>query len=163
MAIAQNDMKEALIALIENEWRDIHHSRLQEWSALGVVTGVHIALTQIPKLLVDTHFKVNPHVFAVTGLIASALFAVVGMLLTFRHRRLMQIKLNWIYEAEANLGLIKTDQSPFGVIPLQAQMSPTRQWRGLALPRLLSTSGLIALFYAILILVDSFLAAALLL
>jgi len=43
---------ESLISFVHNEWTDIHHSRVQEWTALGVVAGIHLGLAQAINLTV---------------------------------------------------------------------------------------------------------------
>ncbi len=40
--------KEDYRLIIEREWADIHHSRVQEWTCLGVVTGTHLGLRDVP-------------------------------------------------------------------------------------------------------------------
>ena len=147
-------MSDALLTLMKTEWADIHHSRVQEWSALGVVTGAHIAVTQIPKFLKETGAVFSPSAAAIVGCLLGIAFAVIGALVTCRHRRLMEVKLNWIYEAELALGLVKTSGNPSGVIPEIAKMPSKRVWRGLSLPRFLSTSGLILTFYVLFVAFD---------
>ncbi|RLB75509.1 MAG: hypothetical protein DRH24_19480, partial [Deltaproteobacteria bacterium] len=88
--------------------------------------------------------------------IFGTILSVIGALMTCRHRRLMQVKLGWIYQAELHLGLIKTKQNPDGIIPSSATMQSKIEWRGLSLPRLLSTSGLILCFYVMFFLLDIF-------
>lgn len=150
-----NDAKrEALLTLMKTEWADIHHSRVQEWSALGVVTGAHIVVTQIPKSMTETGATLSPSLAAIASCLLGIAFAVIGALVTCRHRRLMQIKLNWIYDAELKLGLVKTADNPNGVIPQVAQIPSTAVWRGLAWPRFLSTSGLILTFYILFLALD---------
>jgi hypothetical protein len=67
----------------------------------------------------------------------------------------MKIKLGWIYEAEEQLGLIKTKgNEKKRIIPEKAKMKTQLNWKGLALPRLLSTSGLMLFFYLIILTID---------
>ncbi len=146
---------DALLKFIETEWRDIHHSRIQEWSALGVVTGAHFALTQLPKLMTDAKVAVNIKTISTLGIVLAIMFAVLGALLTCRHRRLMQVKLGWIFEAEEKLGIVKVEGAKYGVIPVSARMPTAPDWIGLSLPRLLSTSGLIFLFYVLFVVFDA--------
>jgi hypothetical protein len=150
----QPDMKDALLAFLDNEWRDIHHSRIQEWSSLGVVAAAHAALTQVPKFLEDSTISLSPTTVVLIASAIAAAFAIVGALVTCRHRRLMVFKLRWIFDAQNKLGLVKTENSPSGVIPASAQMKEVPVWRGLSLPEPLSTSGLILLFYALFALID---------
>lgn len=108
---------------IENEWKDIHHSRIQEWSALGLISGIHIGLIQLLKLINETDFFKNLIDFLTPiCCIIALVFSVIGILMVCRHRRLMWIKLNWIFEAEEKLGLIKDSENPDGIIPSSYRM-----------------------------------------
>ena len=142
--------------LIENEWKDLHHSRIQEWSALGAITAAHFGIiTFLDYVRGFDLSKSNLLAIAWTALLVAIFLAVLGGLLTMRHRRLMVIKFDWIYNAEFQLGLIKTKENPEGVIPEnQLDHKTQKGWRGLLFPRLLSTSGLMILFYAGLIILD---------
>lgn len=140
--------------LIERAWADLHHSRIQEWTALGVVMGAHLGLIQLVKLAAEGSVPVGSPTLAVLAGLLAAIFSVLGSLMTCRHRQLMRVKLRWIYEAERHLGLIKTTDNPKGVIPENAKMTTPIQWRGLALPRLLASSGIILSFYVMLFIVD---------
>jgi hypothetical protein len=141
--------------LIEREWADLHHSRVQEWTALGVVMGTHLGLIQLVKFAIDAGVPVQTSTLIGGASVIGAVFALLGALMTCRHRQLMKIKLGWIYEAEHNLGLIKTEANSGGVIPERAKMSVPVEWRGLALPRLLSTGGLMLCFYVLLLAIDT--------
>ena len=135
--------------LIEREWADVHHSRIQEWSALGVITGAHIGLIQLLKITKEEPTFSLP-IAALIGCILGFLFVCIGILITCRHRYLMWVKLSWIYDAEDKLCLIKKDPSNLaGIIPEVAKIKRTRGCRKLMLPPLLSTSGLIFLFHAL--------------
>jgi len=46
--------------LIEREWADLHHSRVQEWTALGVVAGAHLGLIQLASFAVNEKIGINP-------------------------------------------------------------------------------------------------------
>ncbi|MBU0716799.1 MAG: hypothetical protein KJ749_00990, partial [Planctomycetes bacterium] len=126
---------------IERAWADLHHSRTQEWSALGVVVGVHLAITQ---LLTERAPSFNRVEF-----IAACVFIVIGALITLRHRYLMMSKLVLIFKAEDKLGLVdhaENDENSPGIFPVSERPRLGFHWRKLALPRLLSTSGLILMF-----------------
>ena len=138
--------------LIEQEWGDIHHSRVQEWTALGVVTGAHVGILQLFTFLAKENPNVSFPSVAVSGGILAAAFAVLGLLMTLRHRQLMSVKLGWIYSAEEFLGLIKTEENPHGVIPKSAEMNAPVQWNGLGIPRIFSTSWLLSCFYILFLL-----------
>lgn len=140
--------------LIEREWADLHHSRVQEWSALGVVTGAHVAIVGSLNYAADADLLVSMGALGAASAIAGLFFAVVGALMTCRHRRLMQTKLNWISAAERKLGLVKDKDNPAGVIPADAQPKPVSNPRGLAWPRRFSTSWLILMFYILFAICD---------
>ena len=92
--------------IIKHEWADIHHSRVQEWTCLGVITGAHFGIIkglQVIKGLGDKA-AVYFDVFSMVGLIMAMLLCVLGLLMTCRHRTLMIIKLDWIFQAEEHLG-----------------------------------------------------------
>ncbi len=140
--------------VIEDARRDLHHSRVQEWSALGVVAGAHFAIFQIAKLLKDAVPDISlPGLVAIAAIVAG-LFAILGAAITLRHRRLMMVKLNWIFQAEDSLGLIKDDNSSTGIIPREGSVQHPVKWKGVNVPRPLSTSFLILAFYALLLTID---------
>ena len=141
--------------LIQQEWADLHHSRGQEWTALGVVTGAHLGILQ---LLIFIHGLTVPVPFwalAVAGAALALIFAALGILMTCRHRRLMVVKIDWIAHAEDALGLLKTEHNPGGIVPPPPSFhKPPMEWRGLMFPRFLSTSWLILCIYLMLGLLD---------
>lgn len=163
--------------VISDAWKDIHHSRVQEWSSLGVVVAIHVAIIQLMNFLNN-----NPHNFNIAMVLAGVIgliFAIIGIGITNRHRILMIEKLNWIIVAEYKLGLlIDFDQSKtlnkYGVIPLSKSMkkklehfkeqlnaeingTKSKNYYGFKYIRLKSTSSLIIAFYLALILLDVFL------
>jgi len=140
--------------VIERAWADIHHSRIQEWTALGVVTGSHIGILQLIKTLRESSSDLSFPLIGIIGACTAGLFAIFGALMTLRHRHLMRIKLRWIYSAEEKLGLILNQENEMGVIPANAKMETPLGWRGLAIPRVLSTSFLILCFYILLLILD---------
>jgi hypothetical protein len=143
--------------IIEREWADLHHSRIQEWTALGVVTGVHLGLIQLAKIVKEASVSVSTPKLIIFASIIGAFFSILGALMTCRHRQLMKVKLGWIYEAEKHLGLIKTEENEKeGIIPEEAKMKAPLKWKSLAFPRILSTSGLILCFYLTLLIIDIF-------
>ena len=155
-----NTMQENYKFLIENEWKDIHHSRVQEWSALGVITATHIGLVQIVEQLnaIEKIVNIFPYLLTISCLLGFT-FCILGILMTCRHRNLMWIKLNWIFEAEEKLGLIKSNENIDGIIPKDFKMGKNINkkelvWNKLMWPRFLSTSWLIIFFYMILALID---------
>ena len=165
--------------LIETEWKDIHHSRIQEWSALGIIAAIHLGLIQLLKFISDPQISgVLNEIPTLICCFIATLFAVIGVLMVCRHRRLMWIKLNWIYEAEEKLGLIKTEENQDGIIPndyrmkkyskkynkiIENQKDKQNQisndndktiWNKLMWPRKLSTSWLMAMIYILLGIID---------
>ncbi len=145
---------ESYRSLIEQEWADIHHSRVQEWTALGIIVGAHLGLIQLTKIFIDLKVSLSISSIGISASIIGAILSILGALMTCRHRHLMRVKLTWIYDAEFQLGLIKSDKNPNGVIPENALMLAPIEWRGLSLPRLLSTSGLIFSFYLVFFIID---------
>lgn len=163
---------------IESEWKDIHHSRIQEWSALGIIAAVHVGLLQLLKLFNETDIGKDIIYFLIPlCCIIALVFSLLGILMVCRHRRLMWIKLNWIYEAEDKLKLIKSTSNPDGIIPEDYRMkkysnkyeediyeennsdhvsdnNDNNLWNKLMWPRRLSTSWLIAMLYIIFGIVD---------
>jgi hypothetical protein len=140
--------------LIERAWADIHHSRLQEWSVLGVVTGAHLGILQLLIFVRDLSVAVPFPVLATLGPMLGIVFAVIGALMTCRHRRLMRIKVGWIYQAEGHLGLVKSEDNPGGIIPANPAMQESPEWGGLMWPRFLSTSWLILCLFLLLAALD---------
>ena len=132
---------------MERQWADLHHSRIQEWSALGVVTGAHVAIVGFLSYASDADLSLSIGTLRTGGAVAGVFFAAVGALVTCRHRALMQTKLTWISAGEYKLGLVKDDQNPRGVIPAEDQAKFVSNPRGLAWPRRFSTSWLILMFY----------------
>ncbi|MBL9118058.1 MAG: hypothetical protein JNJ83_23820 [Verrucomicrobiaceae bacterium] len=147
--------EEALIVFLQTEWQDVHHSRIQEWSALGVVTGTHFAMVQLPSMLEKLKLEGGDwSAVVMIGCAVSFIMAVLGMLITCRHRNLMEVKLSRIFEAERQLGLVKSDTNPMGILNAEDKMLSASKARGLSLPRPLSTSGMIFSFYLVLVLFD---------
>lgn len=146
----ENSTTESLIMFIEREWADMHHSRLQEWTALGVVTGAHLGLIQFLKYLKDVKLD---SLFIIEFLcLVGIIFAVIGALITCRHRAIMHKKFNWIYKAEEQLGLVKNEDHPNGIISFSDKMPEHKG--DLMLPKLLSVSGLILCFYILIMVID---------
>lgn len=167
--------------LITSSWEDIHHSRTQEWRALVAITGAHLVIFQA----INYGYQRD----ALSGLVWPALVgggialaaAISGALMACRHRRLMRVKVRWIYRAEWFLGLVreKTEKViadeeeksvnrkndgtdiPFdpkdkGIIPRDLKLETLRTWQGISWPRFLSTSWLILFLFALLGLLDVF-------
>ncbi len=139
--------------LIERSWADIHHSRIQEWRALLAITAGHVLIWQGVQFLpqATSHWRLP----AAMGLGAAAAFvAIVGCLISWRHRKLMRVKLCWIYKAEDYLGLIKRDGRNGGIIPANRDFERDIQWEGWERLRPGSTTWYITLLYGILVVFD---------
>lgn len=139
---------------IEREWADLHHSRVQEWTALGVVVGAHVGILQLLNLTQEATVSVPFWIRMSVGCLVGILFSIVGILVTCRHRRLMQVKLAWIFQAEDRLGLIKRADCQGGIVPESALSREKLDRRGISWPRFLSTSWLICCFYLLLAVFD---------
>lgn len=139
---------------INRGWSDIHHSRLQEWSALGIVTGIHLGIVHLLKFINGLSPSFPFENTAVFGCASCIVFSVLGALLTCRHRRLMRVKLSWIYQAEEKLGLVRKHDEPDGIIPENKELGKDVKWKGLMWPRFLSTGWLMLCIYAFLIILD---------
>ena len=141
--------------LIKTTWADVHHSRIQEWSALGVVTGSHFGLFSLMRFLHELSQK-GGIAFATTLPWVSLLgvaFCVLGALFTFRVRELITLQMGWIRDCEERLGLIGKPGSVIGSPEgLRGGRLLVKDY--LRLPPLLSGSGLIFLFYVVLALSD---------
>lgn len=141
--------------LIERQWADIHHSRSQKWTALGVVTGAHLGILQLMVFVHGLSIDIPFRLLAIIGAMMALVFAIIGTLMTCRHRRLMVVKIHWISRAENALGLLRTEHNPDGIIPPPPSLEkPSPGWRGLMLPRFLSTSWLIMCIYLMLGMLD---------
>jgi hypothetical protein len=141
--------------LIENAWKDLHHSRLQEWSSLGVVTGVHLVAIQIVRYSEELRVLIPSRNLPAIAFAISILFALIGAAITCRHRKIMSTKMNWIWDSEIKLGLMKTEKNNYGIIEaknvnIQRAMSTDR----FMLPRIASVSFFILVFYVIFVLID---------
>lgn len=147
----------ALTAFIQDQWADIHHSRVQEWTALGVVAGVHLGLLQALNLA-SSKAPYSVGALAAAAAILGVAFSVLGIQITRRHRHLMTVKLTWIYKGEKELGLVFTPQNSRGVIPednKKDKQFEKLEWKGMEWPRPFSTGGLMIGFYALLVAIDA--------
>jgi hypothetical protein len=122
---------------------------------LGVVTGAHLALLQLVIFIRGLSTPVPFRPLAISGAVLGGLFAILGVLMTLRHRRLMDVKISWIYRAEDALGLVADKDDPdSGIIPYSEKFKSTPKWNGLGRPRFLSTGWLILCFYMLLLIID---------
>jgi hypothetical protein len=135
------DDEENYRLIIDNSWKDIHHSRNQDWTALGVVFGAHIGIFQLLDYLKDKISTSSVDIYYVLGGIVGIVLSVIGAAIAYRHRDLSKIKMQWICEAEEFLGLLKTRKNPLGVVD-------PKKYKGI------STSWLIIAIYLIFALID---------
>jgi xanthosine utilization system XapX-like protein len=87
---------EIRLEYIKIQWADIRHSRLQEWSTLGVVAGVMYALVNT----VTT--ESGPRVLL--GLLG-LLSGIIGASMSWQHHRIFKKKIKVISENEEKIGL----------------------------------------------------------
>ena len=82
------------IEYIKLQWADIHHSRLQDWSYIGVIAGVLYAIVNIqnPELRIG---------LSLLGLLSS----VLGAAMAWQHYRIFIDKLIVIEKMEDKLGI----------------------------------------------------------
>jgi hypothetical protein len=150
--------------LIENAWKDLHHSRLQEWSSLGVVTGFHLVAIQIVRSSEELKILISGQYLSATAFVIGILFALIGAAITCRHRKIMGTKMNWIWDAEKKLGLMWTKQNIWGIIdPKDVNIQLANHKRRFIRPKFGSVSNFILMFYVIFVIVDITIIADLLL
>jgi hypothetical protein len=89
---------------IDYTWKDIHHSRLQNWTGITVVTAFHIGILKIIDLL-----RVNNHLMCINRILLGfgAAFCLIGFLITRIHQQQLYKKLDWIINAEKSLKTIR--------------------------------------------------------
>ena len=149
--------------LIENAWKDLHHSRLQEWSSLVVVAGVHLAAIQIVRYSDELKNLISVQYLSTTAFAIGTFFALIGAAITCRHRKIMSTKMSWIKDAEKKLGLMKPEQNNDAEEKLDL-MKPEQNNYGIInpkdvkvpsiRPRFGSVSFFILMFYVIFVIVD---------
>jgi hypothetical protein len=161
--IKTNNMatKEDYRLLIEIQWKDIHHSRIQEWSALGIISAAHIGLIQFLKFISEYSVSKNIMSFLIpVTCIIAVIFSVLGVLMVCRHRNLMTVKLKWISQAEEKLGLTRSTANLDGILPEETRINKKNKnsfmklWAKLEWPRILSTSWLMSMIYITFGLID---------
>ncbi|MFQ6126595.1 MAG: hypothetical protein ACE5R6_18570 [Candidatus Heimdallarchaeota archaeon] len=97
--------EEFLLHMYDATWEDIRHSRLQEWKVLEVTALAFIAMA---GLGFQDEFK---GVSVILGIFIM-IFAMLGLLVTLRHRALFSEKMELIRNIETALGLDKADILP---------------------------------------------------
>lgn len=106
--------------ICDNSWKDIHHSRNQDWTALGVVFAVHIGIFKMFGYLKDELDKNFQSEYYIIGGLIGMLICGFGYMISKRHKNLMTKKLSWIKEAEKRIGLLHDNNyNPDGIVKLQ--------------------------------------------
>jgi len=85
-----------MLDYIKIQWADIRHSRLQEWSALGVVGGVMYALVNLETT------SVQPKILL--GLLG-LLGAIIGASMSWQHYHIFRTRIGVITDHENEIGL----------------------------------------------------------
>ena len=90
---------------IDYTFRDIHHSRLQNWTGITVVTAFHFGILKISEYLMNN----NKYSCEIKFILFSsgALFCLIGFMITRVHQRQLYEKLQSIKNAEVTLDTYK--------------------------------------------------------
>jgi hypothetical protein len=123
-----NDKSENYRFIVDSTWKDIHHSRNQDWTSLGVVFGAHIGIFQLINYFTDKISSQSVGIYYVLGGLVGIILSVIGALIAYRHRDLSKIKIDWIREAEDRIGLLKTEKNPFGVVDPKKYKGISNSW-----------------------------------
>ena len=94
--------QETLKHYIDYTWKDIHHSRLQNWTGITVVTAFHIGIFKVVEFLYENSFLNTKSKIVIFSF--GALFCAIGYLITFLHQKQMYERLGRIKRAEQMLG-----------------------------------------------------------
>jgi hypothetical protein len=86
--------KSLLMEYIKMQWDDIHHSRRQDWSYIGVIAGVFYAIVQIDQ----SELRLG---FCVIGLVCS----VLGAWMAWEHYQIFLVKIGLIADLEDKVGI----------------------------------------------------------
>ena len=135
------DTNENYRLIIDSSWKDIHHSRNQDWTSLGVVFGAHIGIFQLLNYLKEKMTSPSISISYAIGALLGIILSVIGALIAYRHRDLLKEKIKWITEAERRMGLLNTEDNPLGIIDAKGYKGISNSW-------------LIITIYAIFILID---------
>jgi hypothetical protein len=101
--IEQNILHESIYSFLEYTWKDIHHSRLQNWTGITIVTTFHIGILKLTEYFLDN--KAFNETLKITLFTFGSLFCLIGFLITRVHQKQLYKKLGWIKAAEEKLGL----------------------------------------------------------
>ncbi len=97
--------EEFLLHMYDATWEDIRHSRMQEWKVLEVTALAFIAMAGLG-------FQEDFRGVSVILGIFIMIFAMLGLLVTLRHRALFSEKMELIRNIETALGLDEADILP---------------------------------------------------
>ncbi len=106
---------EVRLEYIKIQWADIRHSRLQEWSALGIIAGVMYAFAQL-----DPSETVPRILLSSLGFIC----ALIGASMTWQHYWIFRTKIRVISKQEIGIGIDKYpgEKRSKAIIPVQLLM-----------------------------------------
>ncbi|MDX2440183.1 MAG: hypothetical protein QNK40_06480 [Desulfobacterales bacterium] len=106
--------------VVQDSWKDIHHSRNQDWTALGAILAAQFGVFKIIETFSEKGERLidQPKIYLVACL-AGIVLSYAGLCVTRRHKSLSKIKLDWITEAENRLGVLKSTRNPMGIIEKQ--------------------------------------------
>ena len=142
---------------IEQAWKDIHHSRVQEWSALGLVITLHYSIITITMILINKkQYNITSMEYIVLSApIVNIIYAIIGILITMKHRTIMNRKIAAIKHAECKIGLIKSKDNMYDIInPIENMRAEKIILNAFTIPGYKSVSGLLVMAYSMLIILD---------
>jgi len=102
MSTEQENKPDAMSSrhFIDYIYKDIHHSRLQNWTGITVVTAFHVGIFKIVQFLIENDFNAFNYKLL---LILGALSCWIGFFIAQIHQTQMNKKLKSIKEAEKYL------------------------------------------------------------
>ena len=103
MSKEEQPSEESIHHFLDYTWKDIHHSRLQNWTCITVVTVFHIGILKILEFNFSKNI-IDP-LFLKLLLIAGALYCLVGYLIVMKHQFQLWGRLKWIRKAQHKLSL----------------------------------------------------------
>lgn len=93
---------------IKTEWDDIHHSRHQEWKALGAIAAILATLSQLSS---------SPLGLKVFLCFLGFIFSILGAWMALQHRKIMMTKIKIICNLEKEMGI--DYPSRYALFPVQ--------------------------------------------
>ncbi|MDD2814160.1 MAG: hypothetical protein PHP00_00245 [Thiotrichaceae bacterium] len=103
--INQKPSQEALLAVYNAQWADIHHNRNQAWELCKLVIGGVIAISGLTAF---THAKLLISMLSVLFIIVG----IMAILITIRHKVLFSEKMSAIRKLESALYVDHINGSP---------------------------------------------------